>query len=138
MLRSGITAGDDDCTLVPVNQESVDTVMTAYRDSGMRAIVGATVLNQPLTRRLPYLDEIMPEHVGKQANAAPIPPGAELVALCRSMIETWHGSEGRLHVALAPSEPQRCTDEFVLAMDELPKRCGFPGTRSSWKSRSRR
>jgi 5-methylthioadenosine/S-adenosylhomocysteine deaminase len=126
MLRSGITAACDDCTLVPLDQQSVDTVMTAYRDAGIRAIVGATVLNQPLTSTLPYLDEIMPASVIAQANGGPIPPDSELLALCRWMIEKWHGHEGRLHVALAPSAPQRCTDEFVLAIDELSERCAVP------------
>jgi cytosine/adenosine deaminase-related metal-dependent hydrolase len=31
-----------------------------------------------------------------------------------------------LHVALAPSAPQRCTDDFVLAIDDLSKRSNVP------------
>jgi 5-methylthioadenosine/S-adenosylhomocysteine deaminase len=126
MLRSGITSGYDDCTLVPLDRESVDTVMTAYRDSGMRAIVGATVLNRPLTETMPYLDEIMPAEVRQKADSAPIAPDSELVGLCRWMIEKWNGEAGRLHVGLAPSAPQRCTDEFVLAMDDLSKQYDVP------------
>ncbi len=126
MLRSGITAGYDDCTLVPLDQESVDTVMTAYRHSGIRAIVAATMLNQPLTQSMPYLDEIMPAEVQQKADSAPIVPDSELVELCRWMIEKWNGEAGRLHVALAPSAPQRCTDEFILAMDDLSQQYAVP------------
>jgi len=126
MLRSGITAGYDDCTLVPLDQESVDTVMGAYRDAGIRAIVGTTVLNQPLTHSMPFLSEIMPPEVLEKANSAPIAPDSELIEICRWMIEKWDGQANRLHVALAPSAPQRCSDEFVLAMDDLSSRCGVP------------
>jgi len=42
------------------------------------------------------------------------------------MIDKWDGENGHLHVALAPSAPQRCTDEFLLTLDELSRSKGVP------------
>jgi 5-methylthioadenosine/S-adenosylhomocysteine deaminase len=126
MLRAGTTAAYDVCTLGPLNEQSVDTVMEAYRASGMRAIVATTMLDKPLTHTMPYLDEIMPASVRQKVDAAPVPSASELVDFCRWMIDAWNGQDGRLHVALAPSAPQRCTDEFVLAIDDLSKQYAVP------------
>jgi 5-methylthioadenosine/S-adenosylhomocysteine deaminase len=126
MLRSGTTAAYDVCTLVPLNQESVDTVMTAYRDAGIRGFVCAQVVNKPLTQTIPYLEEIMPADVREKANGGAIPPDSELLGILRWMIDKWDGENGHLHVALAPSAPQRCTDEFLLAIDDLSLQKGIP------------
>lgn len=126
MLRTGTTAAYDVCTLVPLNQESVNAVMSAYRDVGIRAIVCAQVMNKPRTETMPYLDEIMPADVREKANGGPIPPDSELIGILRWMINEWNGVDGHLHVALAPSAPQRCTDEFLLALDDLSRQTGVP------------
>ncbi len=126
MLRNGVTTAYDVCTLVPLDQESIDTVMTAYRDAGIRAFVCAQVVNKPLTETMPFLDEIMPPEVRAKANGAPMPSDAQLLELLRWMIDKWDGDSGYLHVALAPSAPQRCTDTFLLALDDLSRAKHLP------------
>ena len=126
MLRSGVTTGYDAVTLAPLNTESVDTLMTAYRDLGLRGVVSISLLNKPLTPSMPYLDEIMPADVRAKADAGTIPPDAELIGFCRWMIDKWNGKDGCLHVALAPSAPQRCTDRFMALMDDLSREKRVP------------
>ena len=126
MLRTGTTTAYDVCTLLPLNQESIDTVMTAYRDAGIRAFACAQVVNKRLTETMPYLDEIMPADVRDKANGSATHSDSELLGLLRWMIEKWDGENGHLHVALAPSAPQRCTDEFLLALDGLSRDKGVP------------
>jgi 5-methylthioadenosine/S-adenosylhomocysteine deaminase len=125
LLRSGVTAAYDDVTLVPLDEESVGTVMTAYSESGIRAIVGASVLNKSFSETMPFLNEIMPQDVRDRVNTEPR-PDAELLQICQWMIEEWNGKGGHLHVALAPSAPQRCTDDFMLAVDDLSSRFKVP------------
>jgi cytosine/adenosine deaminase-related metal-dependent hydrolase len=126
MLRTGTTSAYDVCTLLPLDHESIDTLMSAYRDAGIRAFVCAQVVNKPRTETMPYLDEIMPPDVLEIANGDPPPPDAELLDKLRWMIDKWHGVDGHLHVALAPSAPQRCTDEFLLSLDDLSKEKSLP------------
>jgi 5-methylthioadenosine/S-adenosylhomocysteine deaminase len=126
MLRSGITTAYDNISLFPLDQDSVDAVMTAYRDSGIRAVVGVTMANKPFSQTMPYLDELMPPEIRKQADGGPIPPDSELLGFCRWMIDRWNGKEGRLHTALSPSAPQRCTDRFMGAMDALSQEQNIP------------
>jgi 5-methylthioadenosine/S-adenosylhomocysteine deaminase len=126
MLRGGITAAYDVCTLAPLNQESIDTLMTGYRDAGIRAIACAQLFNNPFSATMPYLGELMPPEVKKLADAASFPPDADLLALAREMIEKWNGHAGYLHVGLAPSAPQRCSDTFLLALDDLSREKRVP------------
>jgi len=126
MLRTGTTSAYDVCTLLPFDHQSVDTLMSAYRDSGIRAFVCSQVVNKPRTETMPYLDEMMPPEVREMANGDPPPPAEELLERLRWMIDKWHGVDGHLHVALAPSAPQRCTDEFLLSLDHLSQEKGLP------------
>lgn len=126
MLRNGITTAHDDLIIVDLDEESVDTVMKAYRDSGIRAVVGVRVANKLPSQTMPYLGEIFPIDLRESLDSRRILPDSELVDLCRSMIRRWNGKDDRLHVALAPSAPQRCTDEFMLALDNLSRQHNLP------------
>jgi 5-methylthioadenosine/S-adenosylhomocysteine deaminase len=126
MIRGGITAAYDVCTLSPLNQESIDTLMTGYRDAGIRAIACAQLFNNPFSTTMPYLADLLPPEVKKLADGAPFPPDADLLALARGMIDKWNGHAGTLHVGLAPSAPQRCSDTFLLALDSLSREKHVP------------
>lgn len=126
MLRTGTTSAYDVCTLVPLDQQSIDTVMTAYRDAGMRAFVCAQVVNKPRTQTMPYLEEMMPADVRETTNGGALPPDSDLLDLLTWMIDRWNDQDGHLHVALAPSAPQRCTDEFLLSLDDLSRKKRLP------------
>ncbi len=126
MLRTGTTSAYDVCTLAPLDQQSIDTVMTAYRDAGMRAFVCAQVVNKPRTQTMPYLEEMMPADLREITNGGALPPDSEMLDLLNWMIDKWNDQDGHLHVALAPSAPQRCTDDFLLAMDDLSRQRHLP------------
>jgi 5-methylthioadenosine/S-adenosylhomocysteine deaminase len=128
MLKNGVTAAHDFLKLLPIDQESLDTVMSAYRDAGIRALVGVNMANKPPSQTMPYLEEILPAGVRQSMDSATIPPDAELLDFCGWMIREWDGKDGILHVALDPSAPQRCTDEFMLAMDDLSRQHSVPLT----------
>ncbi len=128
MLRNGITAAHDFLKLLPIDEQSLDTVMQAYRDAGIRAIVGVNMANKPASQTMPYLQEILPDDVREEMDASPIPDDRELLDFCRWMIEKWDRKDDRLHVALDPSAPQRCTDEFMLAMNDLSQQYNVPLT----------
>jgi len=60
------------------------------------------------------------------ANGGALPPDSEMLDLLNWMIDKWNDQDGHLHVALAPSAPQRCTDDFLLAMDDLSRQRHLP------------
>jgi len=123
MLRRGITAVHDDAYHVPVASEaSVDAIMRAYQDSGIRATVAIDQSNIVEYEKYPYLAEVLPVEEKRAMDRAPIQSGEELLALYRHLIERWHGaSDGRLAAAVSCSAPQRVTTDYFAGLSELSK-----------------
>lgn len=128
MLRRGITAVHDDAYHVPVaSPESVDAIMQAYEDAGIRATVAIDQPNVVEVDKLPYLRELLPPAELRAMEQAPRQSGAELLAVYRHLIERWHGAaHGRLAAAVSCSAPQRVTPDYFAALSELSKRHDLP------------
>ena len=72
MLRRGITAVHDDAYHVPVaSVESIDAIMQAYADAGIRATVAIDQPNIVEYEKYPYLAELLPEAERRAMDAAP-------------------------------------------------------------------
>ena len=64
MLRSGVTAVHDDAFHNPwPTRPAIDAVMSAYRDSGLRATVAINHQNLPELDKLPFLADILPPDI---------------------------------------------------------------------------
>ncbi|MBS0452638.1 MAG: amidohydrolase family protein [Proteobacteria bacterium] len=128
MLRRGITAVHDDAYHVPVaSTGSIDAIMQAYQDAGIRATVAIDQPNIVEYDKYPYLAEILPESDRRAMDAAPRQSGDELIALYRYLIERWHGAaDGRLAAAVSCSAPQRVTVDYFQALSALSKQHDLP------------
>ncbi len=128
MLRSGVTAVQDDAFLVPCpTPEIVDAVLQAYRDVGIRATVA---LDQPELAeldKLPFLVDLLPPDLRAEAALPPAFGQQQLLEAYRHLIATWHGAaDGRLAVAVSCSAPQRVSPEYFAALDDLSRSHGLP------------
>jgi 5-methylthioadenosine/S-adenosylhomocysteine deaminase len=128
MLKLGITSVMDDAFYVPVpTPETIDGVMEAYRDIGIRA---TTTLDQPNIveyAKYPFLEEILPASIKAQMDAAPITSAEELLALYDHLITHWHGAaDGRLRAGVSCSAPQRVTVPYFEALSALSKKHDLP------------
>jgi 5-methylthioadenosine/S-adenosylhomocysteine deaminase len=128
MLRRGVTAVHDDAYHVPVaSVESIDAIMQAYADAGIRATVAIDQPNIVEYEKYPYLAELLPEAERRAMDAAPRQSTAELLALYGHLIARWHGAEnGRLAAAVSCSAPQRVTDDYFAGLSALSKRHDLP------------
>ena len=128
MLRRGITAVHDDAFHVPVaTPATVDAIMSAYRDVGMRATVAIDQPNVVEYEKFPYLAELLPESERRAMDAAPRQSTAELLELYRHLIQRWHGEEnGRLAAAVSCSAPQRVTRDYLFGLSELSRHHDLP------------
>ena len=71
MAHNGTTLAIDDVNFTPFNSlENVQAVMQAYRDVGMRALVSASVFDQPAYLSVPYADELLPQTIRNQMDQA--------------------------------------------------------------------
>jgi 5-methylthioadenosine/S-adenosylhomocysteine deaminase len=128
MLKLGITSVMDDAFYVPVpTPDTIDGVMEAYRDSGMRA---TTTLDQPNIveyAKYPYLADILPETIKARMDAAPIASAEELLSLYDHLIVRWHGAaDGRLQAGVSCSAPQRVTVPYFEALSALSRTHDLP------------
>jgi 5-methylthioadenosine/S-adenosylhomocysteine deaminase len=128
MLRRGITAVHDDAYHVPVaSTESVDAIMQAYADSGIRATVAIDQPNIVEYQKYPYLAELLPAAERRAMDEAPRQSSTELLALYAHLIERWHGAEGgRLAAAVSCSAPQRVTDDYFAGLSALSRQHDLP------------
>ena len=128
MLRRGVTAVHDDAYHVPIaSAESIDAIMQAYADVGIRATVAIDQPNVVEYRKYPYLEELLPEAERLAMDAAPRQSTSELLDLYGHLITRWHGAaDGRLAAAVSCSAPQRVTDDYFAGLSALSKQHDLP------------
>lgn len=128
MLKRGITAVHDDAFFNPAPEMStIDAVMGAYRDVGMRATVALDQPERVEYEKYPFLHEILPEAVRAEMRSAPRMSGEALLELYRAFVARWHGAENdRLRCAVSCSAPQRVTPEYLERLTALSAEHALP------------
>ena len=119
MLRTGTTSVLDDPILVPADDAAADSIMDAYRESGMRATVGLYHPNRPPSSWVPFLAELLPAdlRLSMDSGAGWKTSEIEFLALNDRFLDRWNGREGgRLRGACSCSSPSRCTDEYLESL----------------------
>ncbi|WP_206664873.1 amidohydrolase family protein [Ewingella americana] len=128
MLKLGVTAVQDDAFFLPCpSAAEIDAVMSAYRDSGIRASVALDQTEVPELQKLPFLSELVPPELKAQLLTPPPMSAKALLEYYHQFIQRWHGQEnGRLRAAVSCSAPQRVTPEYLRELDNLSKQYGLP------------
>jgi 5-methylthioadenosine/S-adenosylhomocysteine deaminase len=126
-LHGGTTTVLDDVGELPwQTPESLAAVFDAYEHAGIRATCTGGVADVAYADRLPFSSDLLTAEAVDASRAA-MPPSRrvidDFVALSEHAFATQHGrGEGRLSYAVAPSAPQRSSDELLLAAAELSAR----------------
>lgn len=128
MLRSGVTAVQDDAFFVPEPAPRiVDAVMQAYADCGIRATVALDQPELAELEKLPFLADLLPADMRAELGRAPDFGSERLLDAYAHLIGTWHGREnGRLSAAVSCSAPQRVGPDYFAALDALSRRHDLP------------
>jgi 5-methylthioadenosine/S-adenosylhomocysteine deaminase len=122
-LKSGVTAILDDVMEVPTQGlEQLGSVFRAYGDIGMRANVSGHVINRPFFETIPYLEEALPERLKQKFLSIPPITLADYMDFCGRAVAQFHDTaNGRLRYVVAPSGPQRCTEELLGRVAEFSR-----------------
>jgi 5-methylthioadenosine/S-adenosylhomocysteine deaminase len=128
MLKCGTTAVHDDAFHVPLaTVATVDALMQAYAEIGIRATVAIDQPNVVEYEKYPFLYDLLPPAIRERMARAPRQSADELVALYRHLIERWHGFDGgRLRAAVSCSAPQRVTPEYLARLSALSRSHDLP------------
>ncbi|MEM8552047.1 MAG: amidohydrolase family protein [Pseudomonadota bacterium] len=128
MLKLGITSVHDDAFFNPVpTTETIDAVMAAYRDAGMRATVALDQPNVAEYEKFPFLEDLLPDAVKAEMRAAPLQSEPELMGIYQDFLSRWHGADdGRLRCSVSCSAPQRVTPSYLQSLTELSRQYDLP------------
>ena len=108
----------DDVNLAPLQHLRKPTrVMQAYRDVGMRALVGASVFDKPAYQSVPYVEPQLPQTIRSAMDQTT--KAEEWLAFLKDSLQAWSDPEGLTRFILAPSAPQRCTDRLLVDLKKL-------------------
>ncbi|HEX9515981.1 MAG TPA: amidohydrolase family protein [Streptosporangiaceae bacterium] len=128
MLKTGVTAVMDDVIFYPAaSSESLEAVMSAYHDSGMRATVAIYQPNKAEYSWFPHLRENLPPEYVSRIDQEPPPRTDEIMEMYGEFVRRWNGTgQGRVRCAVSCSAPQRATDDYLVRLHELARRHGLP------------
>jgi 5-methylthioadenosine/S-adenosylhomocysteine deaminase len=122
-LRNGVTCLLDDCIELPSqDHEQLAAVFRAYEDAGIRANCSGHVINKQFLDTLPYAREFLPDELAQVFRGAPPPTTEHYLEFATEAVRRFHGRAGRLRYVIAPSGPQRCTDDLLTAAGEFADR----------------
>ena len=119
MLLSGTTCAVDFLYEAPaITVETLEPVVQAYRDAGLRVNILLGVADKPFLESLPLDPEV---RTSAPPEAAP-PSLHSIMELAEAAVERWHEPGGLTGIGLAPSAPQRCSEELMQASREFALR----------------
>lgn len=127
-IRSGCTTLVDDLALGPqIDQDRLDAVLQAYEDSGMRALVGFSMMDKPVVDSFPFVEESFPSDLLSELRSMPRPTSDQYLDLVRDRVEHGrHPLDSRVGLLLAPSAPHRCSKDFLLRIRALADELNLP------------
>lgn len=126
-MRSGTTTLIDDLNVGPVLDETlVDAVFQAYEDIGIRALVGPSLFDRPFYRAMPYVEEELPPDLLTSLDGIKGTPASEVLSFVRELAGERHPSGNRVACLIAPSAPQRCTDDFIVEVRAMADGLDLP------------
>jgi cytosine/adenosine deaminase-related metal-dependent hydrolase len=110
MLRSGTTSVVDFIYEAPeITLETLEPVVQAYRDAGIRATILMGVADKTFADSLPLTDE----ERATWADEFEAPSRERILQIGREAVERWHEADGRIGIGWGPSAPQRCSPELI-------------------------
>jgi 5-methylthioadenosine/S-adenosylhomocysteine deaminase len=125
-LKTGVTCLVDDVLELPVQtMDTLGAIVDAYGEIGIRANCSGHIIDRHYVDSMPYTDQVLPADVLAEARSQRMPTVDESMEFAREAIHRFH-DKGRFRYVIAPSGPQRCTTELMLAAAELAAEHDIP------------
>ena len=126
MVKTGCTSAYDLFMALPSPSiESVEAVVRAYADAGVRALVAPAVADLLFYEWVPGLMDALPDDLRKEVERRRPAAGPDILKVVREGLLRFHDTAGgRVRLAVAPTIPAQCTDDFLLASRRLADEFG--------------
>ena len=124
-LKHGITTVQDMNTLVPQDEETLDTILGAYAEVGIRVVFSVALRDVAALDIAPFLPAGMPAGVRALVQGSARDPQADLAFVEAQIARV---AQPRLHWALSASGPQRSSPALLEGIVDLARRRHLPVT----------
>lgn len=137
-IRSGMTTIQDLVTIFPFDEDHLDAVMEAYEEIGIRAVVALQVADLKGIEGVPFWSQTVPEGMRKHLTGAVEPFGTDLpiVQLVEQQYLRLKTRHPRIHWAVGPTSPERCSAELLTGLDDVGRRHNLPTYTHIYESKS--
>ncbi|MBS0561665.1 MAG: amidohydrolase family protein [Proteobacteria bacterium] len=124
MLRTGTTSVIDHFPEQGFGIEDIATVVRAFHDCGMRAVVALRIFDGEYSDILPAADRVTDELRAALATGNTLAPRplAESLDVTAGAIARFDRMAGRIRIFPGPSNPVRCSDDLLVACQEMAER----------------
>ena len=134
-LRSGMTTIQDMLTLYPFEDRHLDAVMQAYEQIGIRVVFSLQYADRKGLETIPYWKDIFPKDLHPLLSTA-AEPERQLDLLGHFETTCLRAApRPRVHWALGPSAPERCSPALMARTMELARRYDVPVYSHIYESR---
>jgi cytosine/adenosine deaminase-related metal-dependent hydrolase len=136
-LRNGITCVQDMNSLVPQDEATLDTILSAYAEIGLRVVFSVAVRDEAALDIAPFLPPDTPPEVAALVAGKPGCAATDL-AFVAAQLKRLHPLPPTLHWALSPSGPQRCTMPLLEGIGALSAEHALPVTTHVYETPAQR
>ncbi len=134
-LRHGITTIQDFNSLVPQDEETLDVILSAYAEIGIRVVFSIAVRDKAALDIAPFMPPDLPEDVRAIVEGVPGDAQRDL-DFVRAQILRLSPLPPRLHWALSPSGPQRATRPLLEGLAALSEEFDLPLFTHTYETRA--
>ncbi|MBY6089678.1 amidohydrolase family protein [Maritimibacter alkaliphilus] len=125
MLMKGCTAAYDLYFEFPASTtEGLNAVAEGYESVGLRSVIAPMMADLSLYQAIPGLLAAMPEEHRPRFEAIRLAPAEQLLAMSRAALTNWRFDREKTRIALAPTIPLHCTDDFLTGCRDLSEEFG--------------
>ena len=119
MIRNGATTVWDDLVITPDLNE---TIFSAYHQSGIRAVVTASMYDRAMPDRNIRIKQQLPTDLLNLLMKEPVYSTDEWLEIAELMLARWHNLDGRLVFSSSIAWPQGASDELILRAYEFAEK----------------
>ena len=125
MVLKGCTAAYDLPFEWPTpTPEGLEAVGRAYAEVGLRAVVAPMVADRTFFEAIPGLLDVLPSALRQDVDALRLAPWKTSVSNMRTALRGWRLDGEDVRLAIAPTIPHHCSDEFICACADLAREHG--------------
>jgi 5-methylthioadenosine/S-adenosylhomocysteine deaminase len=120
MLMKGTTAAYDLTAEFPLpTVDGIDACARAYADAGLRAVVAPMVAEYSFYQAIPGLMDAVPEALRAGVERLQPGPAEPCLAVLREIASGWSHDRDWVRLAMAPTIPHHCSDDFMLGCKRI-------------------